>query len=152
MSLNRDAIPDWPAYADQAGLTLQGRGTWRTTACELHGGSDSLRVNTRTGAWRCMACDAKGGDTIAHFMQVTGADFIAAAKLLGCWVEDGRPAPKVPRPFSARDALQVVGLELGVCVIVINDARCGLTPTSEDWQRFLQAAGRVEAIAREATT
>jgi hypothetical protein len=146
---DRDLVPDWEAYADKVGLKLVGRGTWRTTRCDVHGGSDSLRVNVRSGGWVCMACGAKGGDTLAHYMQTTGADFVAAARALGAWVEGGSARP-APARLSARDALAALSLELSVCVIVIGDARRGLIPNDADWRRFLQAAGRVLFIAQEA--
>jgi hypothetical protein len=146
----RDLVPGWREYADAAGLELQGHGIWQTTRCGVHDGSDSLRVNVAAGGWICMACGAKGGDTLAHRMAVTGEDFAAAARALGCWVEGGSSPPK-PTRLSAREALSVVGLELGVCVIVIADARAGITPTDDDWQRFLAAAGRVQFIAQEVT-
>lgn len=42
---DRDRLPSWESYADAEGLPLAGRGRWRTTRCDLHGGSDSLRIN-----------------------------------------------------------------------------------------------------------
>jgi hypothetical protein len=146
---DRSRLPDWTAYADQIGLTLVGRGTWRTTRCDLHGGSDSLRVNAETGGWVCMSCGAKGGDVLAHHMQVTGADFVTAAKALGAWVDGGRSEPR-PARLSARDALAVLDLELHVCAIVLSAARRGELPNDADWQRFLDASGRVLHIAMEA--
>lgn len=149
---DREHLPDWVAYADEHGIELHGRGAWRTGPCVFHGGSDSMRVNTDTGGWICMSCGAKGGDTLAHYMQATGTTFVQAAQDLGAWVDDGthQPVPSQPARLSARDALQVIGLELGVCVIVIADARRGLTPNESDWQRFLEAAGRVQFVAQEA--
>jgi len=149
---NRDRLPAWPEYADQHGLVLDGRGRWQTTRCDMHGGSDSLRVNVQSGGWRCMSCEASGGDTLAHYRATTGADFEAAARALGAWVEGGNPRVQRPARLAARDALESVGLELGVCAVVVADARSGIVPSDEDWQRFLQAAGRVEFIAREAST
>ncbi len=144
----REMLPTWPEYADREGLPLEGHGRWRTTRCELHGGSDSLRVNIESGGWRCMACDAKGGDTLSHLMQRDGLDFVSAARALGAWVE-GATAAATARRFSARDALDTLDADLGVCVVVINDARRGITPNNADWERFLAAAGRVQAIAEE---
>lgn len=146
---DRDRLPSWQDYADRSGMSLVGRGPWFTTRCDLHGGGDSMRVNASTGGWVCMACGAKGGDVLSHLMQHSGLDFVQAARELGAWVESGG-AP-APRRLSARDALSAVGLELGVCVIVISDARRGITPNDGDWHRFLAAAGRVEFIAEEAS-
>lgn len=150
----RDRLPDPVAYFEGEGLRLVGRGTWRTTRCEFHDGSDSMRINVDTGAWVCMACGVKGGDVLAYQMARYGQDFVSAARALGALVDDGKPYAwrDRPRRFSARDALEVIGLELGVCVVVIGDARAGLTPNDGDWRRFLEAAGLVEAIAAEART
>lgn len=149
MSFDRAMMPEPIGFFEARGLPLVGRGKWRTTRCEFHGGSDSVRVNTATGGWICMSCGAKGGDVLAYAMQADGADFVAAAKALGAWIDDGRPAPK-PRPFSAADALSCLAIELNVCLLVINDAKGGALPNNSDWARFIEAAGRIEAIAREA--
>jgi hypothetical protein len=146
---DRARVPAWPEYAGaQLGLGLTGRGRWRTTRCDLHGGSDSLRVNVETGAWRCMSCEAKGGDTLSHYMALMSLDFVSAARALGCYVEGGNSPPRT-RSFSAGDALSVVGIELGICVQVLSAARRGKLPNDDDWQRFLAAAGRVQAVAAE---
>ena len=42
---NRDALPNAQGYFEQRGWVLEGRGTWRTTRCDFHGGSDSMRIN-----------------------------------------------------------------------------------------------------------
>jgi hypothetical protein len=146
---DRSRVPAWPEYADLVGLKLLGRGVWRTTRCDVHGGSDSLRVNTETGAWVCMNCGAKGGDTLSHHMQVTGASFAVAAKALRCWVE-GSNAPPRPRAFSAADALAALHVDLHLCAVVLSAARRGELPTDADWQAFLGAAGRCIAIAGSA--
>lgn len=148
----RDLLPGWAEYADREGLTLEGRGTWRTTRCDFHGGSDSLRVNVDSGGWVCMACGIKGGDVIAYHQQLHGLDFVAAAKALGAFVEDSKPYRRrdEPRRFSDRDALSVVGEELTLCALVVSEARRGVTPSAGDWERFLVAAGRVMAIAERA--
>jgi hypothetical protein len=98
-----DHVPAWTLYADIMGLQLKGRGRWGTTRCDLHGGN-SLRFNVETGGWKCMGCGAHGGDTLSHYMQVTGCDFVAAARALGAWsdTEPGaapaRPMPTPPKP------------------------------------------------------
>lgn len=147
MSLDRDRLPDPASYFEGEGLRLTGRGTWRSAACPFHGGSDSLRVNTVTGAWVCMSCHAKGGDVLAFAMQRGGLDFVPAAKALGAWVDDGKPAPARPRAFSAAAALAVLHADLHVCAVVVSDARRGELPTDDDWREFLAAAGRVITIA-----
>lgn len=150
MSFDRNRLPDPKTFFDREGLALKGGGRWRTTRCDFHDGSDSMRVNVESGGWVCMSCGVKGGDVLAYAMQRHGLDFVPAAKALGAWVDDGRPAPARPRAFSASDALSVIGLELNVCVVVISDARRGVKPSDTDWQRFLKAVSRVQAIAQEA--
>ena len=92
MGFNRDALPEPLGYFEAQGLQFrERRGRWRTTRCDFHGGSDSLRVNVQTGAFVCMSCGASGGDVLAFEMQLTGTDFVSAAKTLGAWIEDGKP-------------------------------------------------------------
>jgi len=148
MTFNRHQLPDPVTYFEDEGLILAGRGTWRTARCEFHGGGDSMRINVERGGWVCMACGAKGGDVLAYHMQRHGLDFVAATRALGAWVDDGNHrGGDRPRGFTARDALEVIGLEIGVCVVIIADARSGVVPNEADWRRFLEAAGRLEAIA-----
>lgn len=150
MSFHRERLPEPVSYFEGEGLTLRGRGRWRTAGCLFHGGSDSMRINVESGAFVCMAgCGASGGDVIGYHMQRHGVDFVEAARALGAWADDGAPPPR-PRAFSARDALSVIEPELLVAQLVIGDARHGITPNDDDWQRFLAAAGRIDRIAAEA--
>lgn len=48
MSLDRDRLPDPRAFFDREGLALKGSGKWRTTRCDFHDGSDSMRVNVES--------------------------------------------------------------------------------------------------------
>lgn len=150
MSLDRNQLPSAEMFFDAEDMPLQGKGTWRTTRCDFHGGSDSMRVNVESSGWVCMACHAKGGDLISYVMQRYGADFVTAVKTLGAWVEDGRPAPKTTRPFSARDAMSVLSEDLHLCALLLSYARRGVIPTDTDWHAFLRAAGRCIAISTEA--
>lgn len=152
MSFDRSALPDWPTYAEREGLPLLGRGKWRTVLCDFHSDSTpSLRVNVASGGWCCMACGAKGGDTLAHYTQRSGLSFIAAARALGAWRDDGKPPTTAdkPRTLPARDAMELAAFELLVLMVVISDARRGLLPNDADWQRFLAGADRVERLAME---
>jgi hypothetical protein len=149
-AFNRAALPGWPSYADDRGMKLVGRGRWRTTRCDLHGGSDSLRVNTESGGWCCMACGAHGGDVLSHYMQITDADFREGALALGAWDQTkDRHTEREARTLAPRDAMEVIARELGVAVVVISDARSGLVPSDADWRRFLVAAGTVEKLVME---
>jgi hypothetical protein len=67
MPFDRTLLPDPVTYFENQGLTLKGprSAKWKTTTCNFHGGSDSMRVNVATGAWVCMSCGEKGGDVLA---------------------------------------------------------------------------------------
>jgi hypothetical protein len=150
MSFDRNQLPDPALFFEAEGAPLQGKGKWRTTRCDFHGGSDSMRVNTESGGWVCMSCHISGGDVISYVMQRYGADFITAAKTVGAWIEDGRPAPTKARSFSASDAMSVLSEDLHLCAVVVSDVRRGVTPTDADWQTFLRASARCIAISQEA--
>lgn len=85
--LQRERLPDPPAYFASIGLALAGKGgAWRSAICPFHDDTaPSLRVNVHDGHWRCMACGAKGRDVLAFEQQRTGADFSTAARALGAW-------------------------------------------------------------------
>lgn len=147
----KDRLPDPVDYFDLEGVPLKGPGRWKTGPCYFHDGSDSMRVNVDSGGWVCMACGTKGGDVLAYAMQRHGLGFVEAARALGAYIDDNKPhrGPAKAATLSARDAMQVVALELHVPVIVIADARSGVIPCDADWQRFLTSAGRIIALAQE---
>lgn len=149
MGFDRTRLPEPVAFFESAGLQFkERRGKWRTAACEFHGGSDSMRINTDTGAFVCMAgCGARGGDVLAYRMATHGEDFTTAAKALGCWVDDGRPAPTRPTPFSPRQALEVLAVEANLVAVAAANVAHGVVLTQVDLSRLLQAAGRVKTIA-----
>lgn len=150
MSFDKTRLPDPQGYyTERAGLTFrERRGKWRTTACNFHGSSDSLRVNLDSGAFVCMAgCGARGGDVLAYHMAHAGLDFITAAKELGAWVEDGNQAPARPTPLPARDALAVLAVESNVVAVAAANVAHGVTLTQVDLQRLMLAAGRIARIA-----
>lgn len=150
----RDRLPDPVSYFESEGLTLTGPGKWKTTRCDFHGGSDSMRVNSESGAWRCMNCGAKGGDILAFAMQRHFESFIEAARALGAYVEDGKlhRGPTQPSTLSARDAMQLAAQEILLALIVISDIKTGLIPSEGDWQRFIVSASRLQALAEEYRT
>lgn len=153
MSFHRDRLPDPPSFYEGEGLKLVGRGKWRTTRCEFHDGSDSMRINVESGAWVCMAgCGVKGGDVLAYRMQRYGEEFVEAAKALGAWVDDGKPSPHRPLPFSARAALEVLQFESFLTAVCACNLAQGAEFSEDDRQRLLEAARRItfiaEAVAR----
>jgi len=146
---DRRALPDPVSFFEAEGLKLTGRGKWRTAACKFHGGSDSMRVNTESGAFCCMAgCGARGGDVLAYAMAWYGLEFVDAAKLLGCWVDDGRPPTQhKPTPLTPRQALEVLGYECNLVGYEAARMAQGAHLTLPERQRLLTAAGRISKLA-----
>lgn len=148
----KDQLPDPVAYYESEGLKLQPGKKWRTTRCDFHGGSDSMRINADTGAFVCMAgCGARGGDVLAHHMASHGLGFVEAAKALGAYRDDGQQhqGSTRPLPVPARALLEVAAFELMVCAMVLADA-LNVRLTDADFDRFRDAAGRVIHIAEVA--
>lgn len=146
MPFDRNLLPEAVSYYKSQGLTLKGARSakWKTTSCNFHGGSDSMRVNTASGGWCCMACGAKGGDVLAYEIEVTGADFIDAAKALGAWVEDGKPhSPQKSSPLSPRTALTVLQFEATLVAVAGGNVAHGVALTTIDLKRLLKAANRI---------
>ena len=149
MAFDRTLLPDATGYYEAQGLKLTGprRAKWKTTTCNFHGGSDSLRVNTVTGAWVCMSCGEKGGDVLAYEIAVTGADFVAAAKAIGAWVDDGKPyKPQKPTPLSPRAALSAMAFEATLTAIAAGNVAKGVLLTDADRSRLMTAAGRINRM------
>ena len=149
MTFDRRNLPDPTTYFEAEGLKLTGRGKWRTTECTFHGGSDSMRINTETGAFACMAgCGARGGDVLAHHMAAHGLEFVEAAKALGCWVADGKPATQhKPAPLTPRQALEVLAVECNLVAIAAANVAHGVVLSQLDLSRVLTASGRVTRLA-----
>ena len=106
-----------------------------------------MRINTDSGAFACMACGASGGDVISYEMQATGAEFIDAAKALGCWVDDGQPAVQhKPTPLSPRAALQAIAFEVTLVAIEASRIASGIVPSEADKARVLAASNRITRI------
>lgn len=147
MTFIRENLPDPVTYFESEGLKLSGKGKWRTTACNFHGGSDSMRVNVTTGAWVCMSCGEKGGDVLAYEIAVGGADFVAAAKAIGAWVDDGKPyKPQKPTPLSPRAALSAMAFEATLTAIAAGNMAKGVLLTDADRLRLMTAAGRINRM------
>jgi hypothetical protein len=148
MTFIRENLPDPVTYFEGAGLKLTGprSSKWRTTRCEFHGGSDSMRINVTTGGWVCMACSEKGGDVLAYHIALHDTSFIEAARQLGCWQDDGKPEHTRPTPLPARDALQVLCFELTLIGIEASRFVNGRT-TDSDLERLQVGIGRISRIA-----
>lgn len=147
MGYERDRLPDAESYYTSQGLSLTGKGKWRTTQCRFHGGSDSMRINLANGAFVCMAgCGARGGDVLAYHMAEHGTDFQSAAKALGAWVDDGKTSRSTPTPLPARDAIQILATEVNLVAIAAANVAHGVKLTSIDLDRVLTAANRITRI------
>lgn len=151
MGFERDRLPDPVSYFEGVGLTLKGRGPWRTTECRFHDGSDSMRVNTVSGGWICMSCGVKGGDVLAYEIQATGVEFVQAAQELGAWVDDGKPhqTDRKPKSLSPRAALEALAFETMIVALMAADMVKGNAPSGEDLKRLHTAVGRIQALAGE---
>lgn len=148
--LDKSALPDPVSYFEGQGLVLKGRGTWRTTSCTFHGGSDSMRINVQSGAWICMSCGIKGGDLIAYYMAAHLVDFPDACRALGAW-RDGAPTRTKPMPFSARAALEVLERESLIAAVAAENVAKGIALSDTDCARLVVAAGRIRRV-REGVT
>ena len=150
MSFNRELLPDAIEYFESQNLTLVGAGTWKTTACQFHGGSDSLRINSKSGGWCCMACGAKGGDILSFHMQAHDLEFIEAAKQLGTWINDDMPSREYrPTLLSPRAALEILAFETNLVAIAAANIAHGVILTDDDRARVVTSAGRINLIARD---
>lgn len=147
----RDRLPDAVSFFDAEGVPLSGKGEWRTGRCDFHGGSDSLRVNVERGSWVCMSCGEKGGDVLAYVMKAHGLGFVEAAKRLGAWQDDGKAysGPSRPSTLPSRDALHLASREMRIGFVVMSDMLRGVFPSDGDWQRFIEAARRVDMLSRD---
>jgi hypothetical protein len=149
MAFDRERLPDPIAYYQGQGLTLMGshQAAWRTTQCQFHSGSDSLRIKVSTGAFVCMACGARGGDVLAYEMAMNGVGFIEAAKQLGAWVGGDAPKRHIrPTALSARDAISALADEATLIGIEGSRIARGIKPSPEDWSRLLLAVGRFNHV------
>lgn len=150
MSYDRIRLPDPVSYYEDLGLPLKGprSAKWKTTECRFHGGSDSMRINTQTGAFVCMAgCGARGGDVLAYHMAHHGMEFVAAAKALGAWLEEGKAQVlRKPTALSPRAALEVLGFESTLVAVTAGNVAKGMALTDTELQRLLVCVGRINRI------
>ena len=149
MTFDRNLLPEPATYFENQGLTLKGprSAKWKTTTCNFHGGSDSMRVNLASGGWVCMSCNARGGDVLAHYMAEHGVDFATAAKALGAWKDDGQPArPARPRQLPAASAVEVLRFEVTLTAVAARNLAHGVQLTDTDHARLMLAAQRITGI------
>ena len=149
MPFDRTLLPDAVTYFENQGLTLKGprSAKWKTTTCNFHGGSDSMRINVASGAWVCMSCGEKGGDVLAYEMKSGGCEFIEAAKKLGCWVQDNCvQVPMKPTPLSPRLALSVIAYESTLAAVAAGNMANGVALTDADRARLMVAANRINRL------
>lgn len=152
MGFERNLLPDPVSYFEGHGLKLKGPSAakWKTTTCNFHGGSDSMRVNIHSGAWKCMNCGESGGDVLAYERKFHGTEFVDACKAIGAWVDDGRtPVSVKPTPLSPRQALSVMGHEATLVAIEAARIAKGVIPTQSDLDRVLIAANRITALVED---
>ena len=149
MPLNRDALPDPLTYYEGQGLTLQGRGKWRSAPCTFHQSNSTMRINTHSGAYVCMAgCGAHGGDVLSYHQAAYGLGFVDAARELGAWIEEeGKPAHRRPTPFPPRDALNLLAAEAMLVAVAAGNVANGMALRRPDLDRLLVAARRINKIA-----
>ena len=149
MPFDRSLLPDPVSYFENQGLTLKGprSAKWKTTTCNFHGGSNSMRINVASGAWVCMSCGEKGGDVLAYEIKDSGREFVDAAKALNCWVDDGRPQVHTkPTPLSPRLALSVMAFESTLAAVAAGNVAHGVTLTDADRARLMVAANRINRL------
>jgi len=155
MPLMRERLPEPQAYYENQDLVLLGKGAWRTTRCAFHGGSDSMRVNVRSGAFACMAgCGARGGDVLAYHMAVLGLGFVEAAKGLGAWEDEPQhEATRRPRcrplGLPAREALALLRDDAMVVAVAAGNLAHGCALNDADLARLRECAARIQRIADE---
>ena len=152
MTFDRNLLPDPATYFENQGLSLKGprSAKWKTTTCNFHGGSDSMRVNVTSGAWVCMSCGEKGGDVLAYAIKDSGREFVNAAKALGCWVDDGRPQVQTkPTPLSPRQALSVLAFEVTLASVAADNVAYGVALSDADRARLRLAANRMNRLIED---
>jgi len=152
MSYDRNQLPDPANFFESESLVLKGpsSSTWKTTKCDFHGGSDSMRVNVKTGAFRCMNCGESGGDVLSYLMKKHGLEFVSAAKSIGAWVNDGKPQQQFkPTTLSPRAALQVLNREATITAVAAGNLAKGMTLSEIDFKRLFVCVHRIGRISKE---
>jgi hypothetical protein len=150
---NRERLPDPESFYESEGLVLVGHGRWRTTRCVFHGGSDSLRIEVKSGGYVCMNCGVSGGDILDYVQKAHDLDFKGAAIRLGCWDDESpgmRPAERKAAPLlPLRRAVDVLAQEARTLLLSANELKAGRPLTDPEWDRLLAACSRIETLAEE---
>lgn len=151
---DRTLLPTPEEYFALRGLKLTGprSSKWKTTRCDFHDGSDSMRINTKSGGWICMACGVHGKDVLAYEMQAAGTDFVTAARDLRAWVYDGSEPPvnyQKPLPLPARQAIEVIAFEALFLLCCAGTLRNGNPLTDGDMDRLATCTGRIRVLSEE---
>ena len=148
----RELLPDPADYHVAAGEPLTGIGAWGTRGCPFHGGSDSMRVNRASGGFCCMSCGEKGGNVLDFHMRVHGLDFVAAARELGAFVDDGRTyqGPTRSRRLPATEALELLYEDSVFVWLAGANMANGVALTAEDRKDLARAADRIYLVSQEA--
>lgn len=80
-------------------------------------------------------------------MRTHGLDFVAAAKQLGAWIDDGQPHRQYkPAPLSPRDALAVIAFEVLLIAVAAGNVAHGRPLTEPDRFRLMKAAARINRL------
>ena len=151
MPYSRERLPDPITYYEAQGLNIQrrGRGPWRASSCPFCQSRDNFNINLESGGFHCWGCAAKGGDVLAFHMAHASLDFVSAAKALGCWVEDGKPSTRPPRPdqLSPRDAITLMADDANYLAIFSSLLINQRPLTESDHAEALSAVARILKIS-----
>jgi DNA primase len=147
---DKTKLPDPVSYFENSGHKIIGKAGKRfRTACAIHGGTgNNLSVLRDSGGFYCFACQATGGDVLAYEMQVTGADFVTAAKALGAWIDDDgtKREPHQPKPVSRNDAMKILEFEELLLRIINCDINRLIQQVKQTLSRRELAHNRIQKI------
>ena len=149
MSFDKTQLPDVADYYGSQGLTIGKHGNkgWRKANCLFCNSRDNFNINLLSGGFHCWSCEAKGGDLVAFQMLRHGQEFTQAAKDLGAWVDDGKPAQRTkPMPISYRDALTAIAYEAQLIVVTAAAFFRNKELSEQDLARMAQAVGRINKL------
>lgn len=147
MSFDRERLPDPVAHHEAETKVKRSSSMWFQRSCPFCESSDAFYFHKVSGGFHCFACEVKGGDVLSYHMQLHGLEFIDACKALGCWIDDGKPAPQFkPAPLSPRAALQVLAAEANLAAIAAGNVACGVILADTDRARLMTASNRISRL------